>query len=563
MKYKICVNRSRHIKPTVIFALSFLFSLPAPAASVLPKPLLIEDTRQMVDLIESIHPDPYFFGGGKIAFHRRFQQLLGSIDEQGMDINRYACLLLPFLAQIGDGHTYVIPPDWSTDQRIGLPVQMRTIGGRLLISGVYGEQNRSLLNCQLTRVEGISIDRLAERERNILAGENTYNNFRRLIDGLNRLPRLKLLVPEWESYPTIQATFTDVDGQSFQKIFHLTDYAADPVMITNKSSVILPSVEKADFAYRFLDSHKKTVLLRIEDMQTYRECHEHWRFYGNYYPTLAKKTYRRWHGKEPMSDIDAVIDHLPSATECFTRLVREMKENQSETLIIDLRRNPGGISNMTEILMYFLYGRKAIVDIESRDYQIRKHSDLYYSHNKGESFHPHNDRRTIAIGINDYDFLQERRFYSTDKQSEKKKEVLKALDEMASHMPTFEREYLTGRYEAWYTPENVVVLSSERTFSSGFWMLKCFKKAGAKVVGTPSGQAPNTFSDQNPYTLKNSGITLYLTYKKSFSFPGLPEGVDVIIPDYPLNYSKLKEYQFDPNGEIILALEILKTHIHE
>jgi len=563
MKYKKWLNRSRHIKPTVILGLSFLFSPPAPAASVVPKPLLVEDTRQMAELIESIHPDPYFFGGGKIAFHRRFQQLLGLIDEPGMDINRYACRLLPFLARIGDGHTYVIPPSWSADQRIGLPVQMRTIEGRILISGIYGQQNRSLLNCQLTRVEGISIDRLAEREKNILACENVYHNFRRLIDGLNRLPRLKLLVPEWKDYPTIKATFTDANGESFQKIFNLADYSAAEELISNQSSVILPSVKKADFAYRFLDNHKKTVLLRIEDMQTYRECHEHWRFYGNYYPTLAKKTYLRWHGREPMSDMDAVIDHLPSATECFTRLVREMKENKSKTLIIDLRRNPGGISNMTEILMYFLYGRKAIVDIGSRDYQIRKHSELYYRHNKGEAFHPHNDRRAIPIGTNDYDFAQERRFYSKEKQSEKKKEVLKELNEMASHMPTFEREYLTGKYEAWYTPEHVVVLSSERTFSSAFWMLKCFKKAGAKVVGTPSGQAPNTFSDQSPYTLKNSGITLYLTCKKSFSFPELPAGVDVMIPDYPLTYRKLKEYQFDPNGEVILALEILKTDTQE
>jgi len=40
---------------------------------------LIEDARQLAEVIESVHPDPYIRGGGRIAFHRRLQRLLEAI----------------------------------------------------------------------------------------------------------------------------------------------------------------------------------------------------------------------------------------------------------------------------------------------------------------------------------------------------------------------------------------------------------------------------------------------------------------------------------------------------
>ena len=40
---------------------------------------LIEDFRQLVDIIESTHPDPYIYGGGKITFHRRIHQTISKI----------------------------------------------------------------------------------------------------------------------------------------------------------------------------------------------------------------------------------------------------------------------------------------------------------------------------------------------------------------------------------------------------------------------------------------------------------------------------------------------------
>ena len=545
----------RRIAINSIISLLFLNSF-CLKAQVLNKEEIIADLRQMVDIIEATHTDPYYFGGGKLAFHRRFQELLTSIPEQGMTINNFAEITQPFLAKIGDGHTYIIPPNWYSDQRLGLPLELKVIEKEMYVSGVYSEKYKFLLNSILLEVEGISVNELLERQKLILAAENEYHNLRRLIDGLASLVKLKLLLPEIADIKILKAKFKDPDGNTFQISFVLNDLERKSI-ITNNSSISLPAIKKSDFVFDYIDEDKKTILLRIEDMQTYRECHEHWRFYGNYYEELARKTYERFHEKPAMANLNLVIDNLPSATECFRDLVITMKNDKTENLIIDLRKNPGGVSNITEILMYFLYGKEKIIDVRNRSYQIRKHSEIYYQYNPGEKFDPISASRTLPITINDYDFEEEKRYLSSKNSEYKRVQILKELDEMASHMPTFNREYLKGKYEGLYTPKNVVVLTTERTFSSAFWMLQYFAKSNAIIVGTPSGQAPNTFSDQNPFELKNSGLNFYLTYKMGYSFPELDDTIDVLMPDYLLTYDKLKSYNFDPNAEVIYALEVL------
>jgi hypothetical protein len=551
------INR-KQIRLIVLNSIFFLIILSSffLKAQSLDKEEIIADLRQMVSIIESTHPDPYYFGGGKLAFHRRFQELLISIPEQGMSINDFAEVTQPFLAKIGDGHTYVIPPNWYSDYRLGLPLDLKVVEKEIYVSGVFAEKNKFLLNSILLEVEGVSVSELLERQKLILAAENEYHNLKRLIDGLNRLVKLELLLPGIVKNESIKAKFMGSDGKTFQVSFFLDDLEKKAI-ISNKSSISLPTIKKSDFVYDYIDEEKKTVLLRIEDMQTYRECHEHWRFYGNYYEELARKTYERFHEKPAMDNLNLVIDKLPSATECFRDLVVTMKNDETENLIIDLRKNPGGVSNITEILIYFLYGKETMIDVKYQSYQIRKYSEIYYQYNKGERFDSISESRTLPLTINDYDFDEERRYLSSNNRENKRMQILKELDEMTSHMPTFEKEYSTGKYEGWYTPKNVIVLTTERTFSSAFWMVQNFVKNNAIIVGTPSGQAPNTFSDQNPFELKNSGLNLYLTYKVGYSFPELDHNVDVLLPHYLMTYDKLKSYNFDPNSEVIYALEVL------
>ncbi len=56
---------------------------------------LKKDLYQLLTLIESTHPDPYIYAGGKIAFHRRYQQTLEKISVDGMTMEEFFALIFP------------------------------------------------------------------------------------------------------------------------------------------------------------------------------------------------------------------------------------------------------------------------------------------------------------------------------------------------------------------------------------------------------------------------------------------------------------------------------------
>jgi uncharacterized membrane protein len=53
------------------------------------KDSLIQDIRQLSDILETSHPDPYIRGGGKIAFHERLHKLMISIPDSGMTKSKF------------------------------------------------------------------------------------------------------------------------------------------------------------------------------------------------------------------------------------------------------------------------------------------------------------------------------------------------------------------------------------------------------------------------------------------------------------------------------------------
>lgn len=76
------------------------------------------------------------------------------------------------------------------------------------------------------------------------------------------------------------------------------------------------------------------------------------------------------------------------------------------------------------------------------------------------------------------------------------------------------------------------------------------------MVGVPSGQAGNCFGDTLFFKLNNSAISGAVSFKRFLEYPDDPERGKMLRPDYELTYDKLAAYGFDPNAEILLALEI-------
>jgi hypothetical protein len=178
----------------------------------LSRELLVEDAYQLRDMIEDAHPDPYLNGGGKIAFHRRFHEVLGRIPEQGMTAGEFLALLQPFVAAIGDSHTAVRAAAGETTP-LSLPVGFRIVDEQLVVDRVATQQQAPLLGSRLLAMEGVPLAELVERQGGLRGVENHYGALAVMIlRTLTTRQGLAQLIPEWQG-AALSASSADGRGE--------------------------------------------------------------------------------------------------------------------------------------------------------------------------------------------------------------------------------------------------------------------------------------------------------------------------------------------------------------
>jgi hypothetical protein len=513
---------------------------------------LIQDARQLAQILETAHPDPYIHGGGKIAFHRRFQNTLRTIPEEGMTVKEFYNHLLPFVASLGDGHTGIFPPQMLQPSGPGLPLGLDIVEDCLYVATIYDKNFEEVLGARLVSLEGVPLAELVKRQGNLQAWDNEYHNLSNLCRNLRTRDGLEFLLPEWRDKKNILIRLKLYPGEEKEYIFARPEkILAHPIMPSSK--IQLPSVEKIDFGYNFLDKNKDIAILRIDGMFSYRENFEYFNVMGvEWVKQYATRVYERFHGTSAPAKLEEIIAGIPSATETFRSLVIEMRNSGTKTLIIDLRKNSGGNSIMGYILSYFLYGKNALDSLE-RGYSIKKFSNLYFDEYKEDDLEKINARRPFSLVKDDYDFSGELDFLNKGKVSRDRE---RDFEELLRMVPTFREEIKSGKYNGFFLPEKVIVLCSAWTYSSGYDLAVSLYRLGATLVGVPSSQAGNCFGDVLMFKLNNTGIKGQVSFKYMLAFPDDPEKGRVLRPHFELTYDKLASYGFDPNAEILLALEI-------
>jgi hypothetical protein len=506
---------------------------------------LIEDARQLADILESTHPDPYIRGGGKIAFHRRLRQLLNAIPEEGMTRDEFVRLLRPFIAAVGDGHT-VIRYDYLLNDSFprGVPLRFDIVEQSLYVSGVPDEENIDLLGALLVSVEGVPMVELCERQERLEGTENLYHALQLLArHSLWYKQYMQDLLPEWEDTSRVDVELQLPSGEIEEMSF--TTSKAMNFLYKPESQVSLPTTDQSGFLYEFVDAEQKIAYLRVDHMLYYREAYEIW----------------AWAGSRPTTEIQRSA--IPSATEIFRELVVEMKEAGTETLIVDLRDNDGGHSLMADILLYFLYEKEDFMAVETYTPaagggEIRRYSRLYFESCTNKSIEDFNEGRAVPLIEGDYNFDDD---FTDDEEKVRQlfqeSETPAFLERWLNRSPTFYTEFESAAYAGYYRPERILVLVNPRTFSSGFTMAKYLYLAGATLVGTPSSQASNCFGEIIEWRLEHTSINGFVSSSYFNTFPNDPELGRVLPVRYPLTYETLASYDFDPNAEYLYALEHL------
>jgi hypothetical protein len=521
------------------------------------KQQLIEDSRQLLSYLENIHPDPYLFSGGKVAFHRRFQNMLQSIPAKGIAKDDFIRLLRPFIASLADAHTALLTA-YSYDRTApgGVPLSFASIEKCLYVDGVPSPKDKALLGAKLLSVEGVPFAELLKRIYQLHGTENGEHGLLILDAYLWSKPYLSELLPEWRNSTKISVQLELRDGGKQDQTFALPQKITPP-LVAFESKLKLPSTEKQEFAYGFLTPDKKTALLKVDGMTAYREMFES-EGQSRDITKEAAEVYEKIHGQKAPSDLAAVLAGIPSAIETFRRLVGEMKEAGTESLIVDLSQNGGGNSLMADILTYYLYGTQKLAEIVGEETLVTKYSPYYFAQLPGRTLDDINRQnaqiQSCPLTENDYDFSYER---YVDLFRSGKIDLQTGFGLKYAGSPAFLAELKSGAYAGYYTPKKVMVTAGHGTFSSGFTFLRYLYKAGATVVGSTSGQSGNGFGNSTEVSLKNTGVQVAISKNAYVVFPEEPNKRKQIKPHHELTYEKLKSYGFDPQAVILYALELL------
>ena len=81
-------------------------------------------------------------------------------------------------------------------------------------------------------------------------------------------------------------------------------------------------------------------------------------------------------------------------------------------------------------------------------------------------------------------------------------------------------------------------------------------KMGAKVVGVPSGQAPNTFMEVTQFMLPNTGLECSASNSLQSCFPKDHAKAKIFTPDFQLTYKDYQKYNFSKDAELLFTIHI-------
>jgi hypothetical protein len=347
----------------------------------------------------------------------------------------------------------------------------------------------------------------------------------------------------------LRLTGGDIKDFVFEPGENIEDSLAEP-----STRVLLPDMSRSDVAWNFLDKHGKTALLKVDDMSSYREAFEDWNAAGmSEGLEMARAAYQKFHGQAAPEKVEDILAGIPSATDVFKDLVVAMKGSETTRLIVDLRKNTGGNDLMVRMLLYFLFGKETMVSYDN-GFQISRYSELYFQVYVNASMEEINRNRVLPLQIGDYDFSAER----AGSESVDPAVLLSVAGEYLKVIPTFYKVFSQDIYENFYRPSHLVVLTSAWTYSSGFTMLAALEGLGATVVGTPSAHAGNNFGDSLLFRLTNTQLRGAVSFKRNVTFPDDPEKGRCLMPDILLTQEKWASTNFDPNAEVLLALQFFE-----
>lgn len=510
-----------------------MFALTA-SAQQLSREQAVEDVKAYIQLLEETHPDPYTRFGGIPYFKIKAQLLEESLPADGCSVGELRRMLSAFSSQLRDGHTN-IRGGVESSRQVTVGCRLSLASDAIFIRQVAEGYDQRLVGSKLVAVEGKPVDELLELAATFIACENESDRRYTLATTfLGSYEYVKLLFPAMDS--SLTYTLVTPQGDTVERAFEWKDTGS---LVWKDEQ---PKREGGLFSYRFLDKDKKVAYFPFEAIFS-QEAVEMLgdtpstkgiisRITKHYYPELVEK-----YGEEE------AIKRIPYLSEVFREALEAMKANHSEYLVIDLRRNDGGMTPIVKPMLYLLYGDRAFA-LAKGGGSVRKLSPLYLK-KWNVTIDEFNSRNGTDFKVGDYWVYYEPELNAEEVEQKGKEARLEYLSDPEKTKEGWLRFIQDLDGKPIYSPK-VVVLTSAYTFSAAYHLLYYIAKIDpdALTVGIAPSQAGNTPMEVTPFTLANSKLEGSISNYYQIMFPADDPRAEQFDPTYPMTWEKYKQYGF-------------------
>jgi len=468
---------------------------------------LLRDYDYFFCQLEQIHPDPYSAFGGKDEFDTAVKQLRDELaSRDSMTLNEIQVEVTRLISELHDGHTYIghnNTPKKVEDQWV--PLKFKVIPEGIIVNG-YTPELESLKGAMLREVEGEALESVLDRLDKLVISENRYGLIGNACRNIGNSNTLRQLFPTFNK-EQVSMRFRMANGKD--TLVSLPFYPNGPFW----KNIVWTSTDERfphkNFEYRFIDDSKQTMVMCINSIVSAD------------IPNLESYGLKT----------DVIVANV------FAKMLREMKAANSPRLIIDLRGNGGGWTMIMYAALYELYGKR-FMDTDLGMHFATKVSDGWLKKNNTSLEQLNQDRGTsLKMG----DFIEQ-------------SSSISSFDLFMCADKTF-LEAQEG--EPIYTPREIYVATDVQTFSAAFHTAYMLWKMGAKVIGVPSGQAPNTFMEITRFKLPNTGLECSVSNSLQSCFPADHPMAKTFTPDIQLSYDDHRQFDFSMDAEL-LFIETLK-----
>lgn len=532
------------MKQILLSILAILSYTLASAQQADVKPLsheaLLADYDYFFAQLESVHPDPYTDLGGETAFHQRVdalrQQLLQMPDLTPEEMQRQVMRLI---APLRDGHTYMgwtQAPNNEPDR--WLPISLFQINDGIIIDGIIPEY-KSLLGARLMAVEGVSIDELVERTGEIVMSENYTGTVRKTIQFLtnnNSASMLGLRFADDQAKLQLRLA-NDEDTLVTMPLYDQAYFDQHHDYARVAKDTRLP---KRNMQYEVVDGTMVFRLSMVESRDNLAFEKEH----GMDYEQELRLAWTSFYDEPCPTDPDSALALIPVITQEFGAMLQQMRDQQLQTLIVDLRNNGGGWTPILYATLYQLYG----------DAYLQKNMDITYASKISPLFLEKNGLTLEQLNADGSSYKMGDFRYSTDGQG-----CAEVNDSIRPHiiggLMCADRTAIDSlQGKAIYTPARVYVLTNAGTFSAAFHFTFMLWKMGATIVGIPSGQAPNTFMEVTQFYLPNCGMQCSVSNSLQQFLPADHPSAKTLWPQIMPSYEDYRQHGFSHDTDLEMIL---------